>query len=82
MKKETKTRGWPPERRAKQAKNIRKTRPWEKATGPKTATGKEAVKHNGYKHGARSEEYREICRLLRAHSAFIKALKGSTQLPK
>ena len=34
------SKGWTPERRARQAELIRQTKPWEKSTGPKTQTGK------------------------------------------
>ena len=43
--------GWTPERRAKQAEAIRKWRPWEKSTGPKTDEGKAKVARNSYRGG-------------------------------
>jgi hypothetical protein len=55
---------WPPERRARQAEQIRKWKPWEKSTGPKTEEGKERVSRNADKGGTR-EMLREIGRLLR-----------------
>ena len=45
--------GWTPERRARQAAQIRAWRPWEKSTGPKTDEGKARVAQNAYKGGAR-----------------------------
>jgi hypothetical protein len=39
---------WTPERRAKQAAVIRRTRPWEKSTGPRTEAGKAASSRNAY----------------------------------
>ena len=33
-------KGWPPERRARQAERIRLWRPWCESTGPKTDIGK------------------------------------------
>lgn len=45
--------GWTPERRARQAELIRRWRPWEKSTGPKTKAGKLAVSRNAYKSGTR-----------------------------
>jgi hypothetical protein len=38
--------GWTPERRARQAELIRKWKPWEKSTGPKTDVGRAAVSQN------------------------------------
>jgi len=43
--------GWTPERRARQAELIRTWRPWEKATGPKSAEGKAKVARNAYSGG-------------------------------
>lgn len=40
---------WPPERRARQAVNIRATQPWTKSTGPKTPEGKAVSSRNAYK---------------------------------
>lgn len=37
---------WTPERRARQAETIRRTKPWEKSTGPRTAEGKSASSQN------------------------------------
>lgn len=37
---------WTPERRAKQAAIIARTRPWEKATGPRTPEGKTISSRN------------------------------------
>ena len=56
--------GWTPERRARQAELIRKWRPWEKSTGPKTEAGKTAVSQNAYKGGT-WRMLRELSRALR-----------------
>jgi hypothetical protein len=56
------TRGaWTPERRAKQAAIIAHTRPWERATGPRTDAGKAVSSRNADK-GARATAamYRSI----------------------
>ena len=37
---------WTPERRAKQAAAITRTRPWEKSTGPRTERGKAVSSRN------------------------------------
>jgi hypothetical protein len=39
--------GWTDERRAKQREAIRRWKPWEKSTGPKTEYGKRQAAHNG-----------------------------------
>ena len=46
-----KSTGWTPERRAKQAEAIRKWKPWEQSTGPRTEAGKLKSCHNAYKGG-------------------------------
>ena len=53
------THGWSPERKAKQRKAIYAWRPWEKSTGPKTTTGKTAVAKNAWKHGRRSQHFKD-----------------------
>jgi hypothetical protein len=42
-----------PEHRQLSADLIRRWRPWERSTGPKTAAGKAKVSKNGYKGGVR-----------------------------
>jgi hypothetical protein len=64
------TRGWPPERRAAQAQNIRKTRPWLKATGPRTPAGKAKIIYNAFKHGHRIALWREVRSALAAQNRF------------
>ena len=56
--------GWTPERRAKQAEAIRRWRPWERSTGPRSAAGKAVVSRNGWKGGVRPA-MREIAKLLK-----------------
>lgn len=56
--------GWTPERKAKHAEAIKRWKPWEKSTGPKTEAGKAVSSRNGWKGGER-EVMREISRLLR-----------------
>lgn len=45
--------GWTPERRKRQAELIRQWQPWAKATGARTAEGKERSSRNAYKGGHR-----------------------------
>jgi len=40
------TKAWTAERRAKQVEIINRTRPWEKATGPRTDEGKAISSRN------------------------------------
>jgi hypothetical protein len=42
---------WTPERRARQAEQIRIWKPWERATGPRTVDGKAIASRNAYKGG-------------------------------
>lgn len=57
-------KGWAPERRARQAELIRRWRPWEKSTGPKTPEGKARSAMRGYK-GGEWKLLRELARALR-----------------
>lgn len=68
------TKGWPPKRRAEQARRCRKIRPWRNSTGPKTVAGKDAVRLNAVKNGLCSAPVRELRRVLRLHRAFLKSL--------
>lgn len=56
--------GWTSERRARQAMLIRRWRPWERSTGPKTPQGEDKASRNAYKGGTRLL-LRELARLLR-----------------
>lgn len=53
---------WTPERRAAQAELIRRLKPWEKSTGPRTAKGKAKASRNSRKHGLRSQPARDIAK--------------------
>lgn len=39
---------WTPEQRQRQAEAIRRWKPWEQSTGPRTAQGKAKVSSNAY----------------------------------
>lgn len=41
---------WTPERRARQSERIRRVKPWEKSTGPRTVDGKFISSQNALKH--------------------------------
>jgi hypothetical protein len=56
--------GWTQERRARQAKAIRRWRPWKHSTGPRTAEGKARSSRNAWKGGQR-EMARALARFLR-----------------
>ena len=57
--------GWTDERKARQAQAIRRWRPWERSTGPRTRAGKARVSRNAYRGGAR-QTLRELARQLNA----------------
>lgn len=42
---------WSPERRQRQREAIQRWKPWQQATGPKSAAGKAASARNAYKGG-------------------------------
>ena len=46
--------GWTLERRARQAKAIRRWRPWRRSTGPRTAEGKAGSARNADRGGHRA----------------------------
>jgi hypothetical protein len=53
---------WPLERRIRQAEIIRKTKPWERSTGPKSAAGKARVSRNAFQGGQR--EWFRACAII------------------
>jgi hypothetical protein len=59
---------WTPERRQRQSElmavAIHRWRPWERSTGPRTATGKAAASRNAWKGGDR-QLMRQLASLLR-----------------
>jgi hypothetical protein len=65
------SKGWTEERRQKQAEMIRRWKPWEKSTGPKTSAGKERCRMNACK----DHSIHEAKKLLRLNYAFLQQLK-------
>lgn len=65
--------GWSMERRQRQAELIRRWRPWERSTGPRTEEGKQAVSRNAWKGGQR-EKLRELSRAVNAELGRMRQL--------
>lgn len=61
-----------PENRKLRAKLIRRWKPWEKSTGPRTDEGKAKSAGNSRKHGARSKQAIESGKLVRAYIKLCK----------
>lgn len=57
--------GWTPARQDAQRDAIRRWRPWQKSTGPKTANGKAVSAGNALKHGTHTQAARAERRALR-----------------
>ena len=56
---------WTLERRQRQAEQIRRWRPWEQSTGPRTPEGKAKASRNAYK-GGHWLMLRELARMVNA----------------
>lgn len=67
-----------PEHRARRAEMIRRWKPWEKSTGPKSAAGKARSARRGYKGGER-QELRDLARMLKEQRAWIFDPKNNEQ---
>jgi hypothetical protein len=67
-------RQWTDEQRQHRAEMIRRHKPWQKSTGPKTLAGKNRSKINAHKHGARSAVAARLRAVLRRHSIFLEAV--------
>jgi hypothetical protein len=67
--------GWTLQRRLRQAALIRRWKPWEQSSGPKTAKGKAASRMNARKHGLRSGEWRQLRRVLALQARALKLVE-------
>lgn len=56
-------RKWSTEQKLKQSEAIRRWKPWEGSTGPKTALGKSKVSKNAIKYGE-SQQLRDLSKLI------------------
>ncbi len=61
---------WTPERRARQAEIIQRTRPWENSTGPKTEAGKAVSSQNACLPQS-VQETREVLANIRAQALAV-----------
>lgn len=62
--------GWSLERRQRQSEAIRRWKPWERSTGPRTAQGKARVSRNAWKGGERLM-LRHLAQRLREHAQWL-----------
>ena len=63
-----------PEHRKIRAELVRKWKPWEHSTGPKSAEGKAVASRNGYKGGWR-DQLQELSKLLREQKDDLKRIE-------
>ncbi|NCO04074.1 MAG: hypothetical protein GW903_07775 [Alphaproteobacteria bacterium] len=63
---------WTPERRAAQAERIRKNKPWEKSTGPKTQKGKNRSKYNALKNARHAAFFRHAYEMIEHNKEFLR----------
>ncbi len=63
-----------PAHRAMQAELIRRWKPWENSTGPKSPEGKARSAMRGFKGGTR-DSLRELARMLRDQADSLKQIK-------
>ncbi|PTB28457.1 hypothetical protein C9I56_13200 [Paraburkholderia caribensis] len=73
-------RRWTPEQKAAQASAIKRWKPWEKSTGPRTEEGKAIVAENALKHFMRCageiEDRKRFNAVMRRSSAYLRYLKA------
>ncbi len=63
-------RSWTQEQRERQREAIKRWKPWEKSTGPKSVEGKDRVSRNGWKGGTR-QTFRALAQVLREQRASL-----------
>ena len=73
-------RQWTPAQRRKQADLIRRTKPWEKSTGPRTEKGKETSRCNAYKHGQRSAPMKALRVAMRLQRLSLQLMKQQIRM--
>lgn len=61
---------WTQEQRERQREAIKRWKPWEQSTGPKSEAGRLRVSQNGWKGGTRPL-MRELARTLRDQLRFL-----------
>lgn len=64
-------RKWTDEEKQKQRDAIRRWKPWEKSTGPKTDAGKKQSRENALKHGSRAAHMAALRLGLKANRDFL-----------
>ena len=72
-------RFWTPEQRLQQSQAIANWRPWESATGPRSAEGKAMSARNAYRGGERSTlraEAKHLNAALRKQGKFLDDVRG------
>ncbi len=74
--------GWTEERKRKQAEAIRRWKPWEKSTGPKTQNGKDRSSLNAIKHGDRSRVWQEYAYALTLNRQFVRQIKKTVLMDR
>jgi hypothetical protein len=69
---------WTEERRRRQAEAIRKWKPWEKSTGPRTEAGKARSRMNAL----RRRWLREAVKLVRLNREFLEQARAFLELSR
>ena len=59
----------------KQADRIRQWKPWQKSTGPRSASGKEKSKMNAMKGGEHDASMRKLRKVLNNQIQWLKSLR-------
>ncbi len=72
-----KSNRWITHRKRKKIENCKKSKPWDHATGPKTADGKSTSSQNAITHGMRTKDMIDLQKILSRQLQFIRDLEKS-----
>lgn len=73
---------WSEERKQRQAEAIRRWKPWEKSTGPKSKEGKERAAANSFGNGFHTQEWLALRKLMKLQRLYLDIIDADMRATK